>query len=303
VVFDATLGQHVSANLSSTFNQGYWPVTISILSPLAATLRSNSPELGGNVYLDSTTLPITGTYTALVVPSGSNTGSGTVTVYLFNDITGTLSPCSVPCSGTNISSATPGQNIRLSFSGTAGLRLSAILNSTYNQDYWPVTLSVLTPYGSTLASNSPELGGYAYIDSTAMPVSGTYTLLIDPSGTNVGSGSVVVYFFQDVTGTIAPGTPANITTAVPGQNIRLTFNGTGGQQVGASLNSSYNQGYWPVTLSILNPDGTTLTSNSPELGGNVSVGPVALPTTGTYTVLIDPSGANTGSGTVSVTLQ
>jgi hypothetical protein len=299
VAFDGTVGQQVSAQLNSNFSQGYWPVTLSILSPFGATVASNSDETDGNPFVDSTRLPTTGTYTALVVPTGSNTGSGTVTIYLFSDITGTLSPGQPANFATN----TPGQNVRLVFSGTAGRQVSAVLSSTYNQGYWPVTLNILTPYGATLASNSPEVGGNTFVDSTAVSASGTYTVLIDPTGSNTGSGTVTVYLFNDVTGAISPGSPVNIATGIPGQNVRLTFNGTAGQQASAQLSSNYNQGYWPVTLAILNPDGSTLGSNSPEIGGNASLGPLTLGTTGTYTVLIDPTGTNTGSGTASLTLQ
>lgn len=304
IVFDGTAGQQVSSPLSSNFTQGYWPVTYNILAPSGSTLASSSPETGGSTFIGSTKLPVTGTYTAMVIPNNSNAGSATITLYLFNDKTGSLAPCFTLCNGTAFTTEDPTQNVRFNFSAAAGLHVSAVLNSSYSQGYWPVALSILTPYGATLGSNSQETGGSAFIDSTAVPVSGTYTVIIAPSGSSTsGNGTVAVYLFNDITGTITPGTQTPIGPSIPGQNIRLTFNGTAGQQVSGSLSSSYNQGYWPVTFSILNPDGTTLTSNSPELGGNASVGPIALPTTGTYTVLIDPSGANAGSGTVSVTLQ
>jgi hypothetical protein len=222
-----------------------------------------------------------------------------VTVYLFNDITGTITPGTA----TNIATSIPGQNVRLIFTGTVGSQVSAVLNSTYSQGYWPVTLSILSPYRTTLGSNSQEIGGSAFIDSTTVPVSGTYTVLVDPTGTNTGSGTVAVYLFNNITGAITPTTPTNIATNIPGQNILLNFSGTAGQQVSAALTSTYSQGYWPVTLTIVNPDGTTLGSNSPELGGNTSLGPLSLTMSGTYTVLIDPTGANTGSGTVTLTLQ
>jgi len=297
--FTATAGQRVSVNFTNStfpncnnFSQGAY-ATIYDSNNVAVSTTTCVSSSG---FIEPVQLA-GGNYTLVFDPYWWNTGSVTITLYNVVDVTGSITPGSP----VNISTPTPGQNIRLTFSGTAGQQVSAVLNSTYNQGYWPVTLSILKPDGTTLGANTPEVGGHAFVDSTTLPVTGVYTVVVDPGGAMTGNGTLGVYLFTDLTGTINIGSQVSIPTSIPGQNVRYTFSGTAGQQVTAVLNSTYNQGYWPVTLSIVKPDGTTLGANTPELGGNTSVGSLTLPTSGMYTVLIDPRDSNTGSGTVTLT--
>jgi uncharacterized protein YfaS (alpha-2-macroglobulin family) len=55
-----------------------------------------------------------------------------------------------------------------------------------------------------------------------------------------------------------------------------------------------------VTIKLLKPDGTTLTSSTSSVA-NFNLTTQTLPSTGTYTVSIDPSGANVGSMNVRAT--
>jgi hypothetical protein len=55
-----------------------------------------------------------------------------------------------------------------------------------------------------------------------------------------------------------------------------------------------------VTVKLLRPDGTQLTSSTSSLG-SFNLAQQTLPTTGTYTVVVDPAGKNTGSLNLSVT--
>ena len=101
------------------------------------------------------------------------------------------------------------------FEGTAGQRVS--LNMTVVS----ISLSFITIYkpdGSVLTSGSANTSG-GFIDTQTLPVDGTYTILIDPSGTNTGNMTLTLYGVTDTTGTITPGGPAvTITTTIPGQN-------------------------------------------------------------------------------------
>jgi len=114
---------------------------------------------------------------------------------------------------------------------------------------------------------------------------------------------VLLSFFADVTGTITPNTPITATTSFPGQNVLYSFSGTAGQQASVSLtNSTYTAFCW-MTVSILNPDGSTLSSANMCANNYGSLGPVTLGSTGTFTLKLDPSGPGTGSVTVLLSLQ
>src|SRR5205814_10073064 len=101
--------------------------------------------------------------------------------------------------------------------------------------------------------------GGGYIDAQTLPATGTYAIRVDPWDTTVGSVTLTLYDVPaDATGTITVGTSAvTLTTTVPGQNAKPTFSGTANQQVSVALTSNT---MGAVTVSLLKPDGTSLTS-------------------------------------------
>ena len=76
----------------------------------------------------------------------------------------------------------------------------------------------------------------------------------------------------------------------PNQNVDAS------QQVTVHLT---NNALGTVTLKLFKPDGTLLASTF--WFGNFDMPAQTLPTTGTYTIVVDISGAATGSVTISVT--
>jgi len=93
-----------------------------------------------------------------------------------------------------------------------------------------------------------------------------------------------------------------VTTTTPGQNALYTFRGVTGQSASVSTTGSTYTGCNAVVVSILKPDGTSLGSSGLCNTSSGSLGPLSLPSSGTYTVKIDPAGTNTGSATVTLTV-
>jgi len=88
---------------------------------LPTTLASLS-QSSGSGYIDTIQLPATGTYTILVDPYGAATGSMTVTL---NNVPADFAATTTPGAGpVTVNIGTPGQNGQVSFSGTAGQRIS-----------------------------------------------------------------------------------------------------------------------------------------------------------------------------------
>ena len=144
-----------------------------------------------------------------------------------------------------------------------------------------------------------------FLDVKTLPTSGTYTVLFDLYKDITGSGTLTLYDVPaDISGSITPGgAPVSVTTSVPGQNAQLTFAGTAGQRISLDATASGLAGYGAANVSILNPDGSTLTGAYPSFVTN-SVGKFldvkTLPTSGTYTILFDPVKDTTGSGTLTL---
>lgn len=231
-------------------------------------------------------LPVSGTYEILLDPYLSATGSATLT--LSEDVLGSIA---VDGTATSVSMPRLGQNGRVTFSGGAGqslgLGVSAVTGS--------VTVYVRASDGSQLAWGSVSSSG-GELDFT-LPSAGTYTVFLDPY--QGGTGAATLTLSADVASPITMG-GSSVAVSLPriGQNGRLTFSGTAGQQLGlgASSVSGYSSG---IELKVRRPDGSQL-----EWGVSGNSGEeldFTLDATGTHTVFLDP--ANTSTGSLTITLS
>ena len=312
--FSAAAGQQVSLSL---YNSTYFDpcsfcstLTATILKPDGTTLGSTTIDYqSGVAFMDSITVPTTGIYTLVIDPLGWSTGTVTEQLFLFNDQSGTITLGTSQSTSVSI----PGQNAKYTFSGSAGQQISMILSNSNFFDPCrfcsTLTGTIVNPDGTTLGSTTVDYqSGAAFMDSVSLPTTGTYTLIMNPLGWSTGTVTEEIYPFNDVSGAITPGAPLPISISFPGQNAKFTFSGTAGQQVSLSLSgSTFNDPCAfcaTVTGSIVNPDGSTLGSATVSYNGSgASFGPLSLPTTGTYVVLINPLGWSTGNLNALVGLQ
>jgi hypothetical protein len=292
MVFDGTAGQQVSVQTTSLAFGGC-NVSISILNPDGSTLTNNGC-MGNGGFIGAQSLPKTGTYTLLIVPGGSGTGSLTVSLNDAANITGTITPGGP---AVNVNLARAGQTARLTFGARVGQKVSVqTVGGTLTG--CDLGINILNPDGSYLTGNGC-VGDGGFIDETTLNQTGTFTLYVY-AGQKTGTQSVQLWGITDFTGPITPGGSAvNLNIAPPGQKARLTFSGSAGQQVSAHTSNSTFAGC-NLGMSILNPDGSYFTGNGCMGGNNSLLGPVTLGTTGTYTLYVY-AGASTGSLTVNLT--
>ena len=253
--------------------------------------------------LDTVKLPTSGVYSLLVDPQGMDSGSATLTIYdVPPDVTGSLAAGGAPLT---VSVGSVGQSAAVSFAGLAGQRVSLKLSGVTigTSTCCSAKVSIAKPDGSNFVF--PTLFGTngGFVDTKTLPVSGTYTILVDPSGTDVGSTTLQMYEVPpDLTGSLTVGGPsASLTLSTPGQNALLTFTGPAGQPVtiratGVTIGPST---CCSTTLLIRKPDGVPLASG--RAGTNGGTLTATLPIAGTYTLLVDPQAGATGS--LSLTLS
>lgn len=180
------------------------------------------------------------------------------------------------------------------FDGTAGQRVS-IGFSTVTVPQFSAT--VYRPDGVSMLLTTPTFntsGGS--IDLGVLPLTGTYTIFLDPVSTYTGNITVTVS--TELTGTITPGGAAvPITMSRVGQNARYTFAGTVGQQATVKITGNT---LGSTTVNLYTPSGawqTGLTSSAASF--NLST--VTLATTGTYTITLNPMTTATGTLNLQVT--
>jgi large repetitive protein len=298
VTFDGVANARVSLKLASVSIAFSY---VSIQKPAGAgNLVSPTPVFSSGKFIDVVTLPSTGVYTIYIDPQSNGTGSMTLTLY---DVPPDASGSIVAGGSAVVATTTvPGQNARYTFSGSQGQRISVAINGVSLAPSGSLEIvSLLSPTGSNLGG-SGLVTTTGWIDSTTLPTSGVYTILVDPDGAATGSGSLTVYDVPpDATGTLTPsqsGDALSPSTLTPGQNAQLAFAGAQGQRVSLKISGvALSGGGTFETISIRKPDGTTLASSG-IVTSNGWIDTQTLPSTGTYTVFVDPDKGAISSSTL-----
>jgi hypothetical protein len=297
--FSGTVGQRVLVRASNV-TVGTSPCCSLKLSIPGVTATPVLMGRNGGI-IDTVRLPSNGTYSVLVDPQGMDAGSVTLTLYdVPPDVTETISAGGAPVS---VTMGSPGQNAALSFAGTAGRRVSVKLSGVTigSSTCCSAKVWLLKPDGSSLVGGTLFGANGGFVDTKVLPVSGTYTLLLDPQGTEMGSAAATLYDVPpDVAGTLTVGGPAvNVSLGTPGQNAMLSFAGTAGQRVTvrASNVTIGTSTCCSFVLSVKRPDGVL--AGSTLLGTNGGTLSVTLPIGGAYSVVLDPQGSNVGTLTIA----
>jgi hypothetical protein len=175
--FSGSASQKISLLVS---NSTMGSANVSILKPDGTTLVSSFSIASGGGYVDTTTLPVNGTYTIKVDPSSTNVGSADLRLYTVPAVaTGTIAPNGPTA---NIATTAPGQSAKLTFTGNAGW--NAVLKMAAGSAC-TATVSMTAPNGSTkLAATTLSPNGQV---SVSLSANGTYTILIDPQGSCMGT--------------------------------------------------------------------------------------------------------------------
>ncbi len=290
--FDGTQGGRVFMEFSSPSGNQAW---LSLVDPFGRVMGKDLMTTG---FLEPRTLPVSGTYEVVVDPIDTQTGNFTFTAFdVPADLSGTITPDGGPVVA-NITAK--GQNAGYTFTGTANQRVSLRFNgSGWTGLYW---VRILRPEGIELTST---LSVFGWQDPVTLPVSGIYTVVIDPIAGATGSTTLTAYDVPpDSSGPIQPnGPPVNVTVTADnaGQNANLTFDSTVNQQATINVTgSTFPQAYAHLYLGT--PPTNPISLNHLFLGGNTTIGPISLSAAGSYTLVIDPIGGFTGSANIALTL-
>jgi hypothetical protein len=199
-----------------------------------------------------------------------------------------------------VTAASPDENPRLAFQGTAGQRVSLEIGGVTmgTSTCCGAKVSITGPDGSRIVAptNVGTKGGF--IDATTLPKTGVYSLLVDPQGSVTGSATLTLHDVPpDATAAIEPaGVPVSVQTATPGQNARLRFDALPGDRVSAIIGPIC----CAARVSIVAPDGSAVGNPTSLSSSGGFIDTRTLTQAGTYTLLVDPSGAATGAATITL---
>jgi RHS repeat-associated protein len=294
VTFSGSAGQRISLKAVSAMSN---VAEVDLLKPDGSTLFGSHLVAGAETtqFMDTIELPTSGSYTFLVSPGANATGSMTLTAYdVPADATETATP-SASGDTQHVTTTTPGQNAKVTFSGSAGQRISL----RHIDDYTPYDnpqISLKAPDGADIATTSDS-----FLDTVTLPSTGTYTITIDPHSLSAGTMTLTIWDVPaDATGTVTPstsGSSASTTTTVPGQNAKINFTGTAGQKILYRVDSETYADL--VNVDLRKSDGTWVGGIFNASAGSYS-STLTLPDDGTYNLLINPGGTATGSLSLTV---
>ena len=323
LTFLANAGQHISINVISGLGN---PCNLTLLGPANQSLTSVYPPFhftpagdcsgnNGTTFWDVGYLPpLTGVYTILIAPQNLATGSVQLQLLDATDNIPMANPIALSTSGTQVNGTTTvaGQNIQQVFSGTAGQTISILANAVNNFSSI-VQLSIVGPDGNLWvypASISTNFFLDPRQNNLVLPLTGNYTILIDPNGPSTGTANFTLYQVVDTTGSLSVGTPTTMQTQTPGQDIVMTFNATIGQNLALEIDDVTTPQQIGCRFSIEDPNNQILPSfqNFPYQNDNcVTAGtfvelPDPLPAAGAFTIILQPSVGTGAVGSFQITL-
>ena len=243
-------------------------------------------------------LPATGTYTVIVQPANGQTGAQRL--WLSHDVSGKL------VSGTPLSVALtrPGQNARLTFTGTAGalpaLQVRGVITNPASQGLLVIAKH---PDKSMLAYTHLTGAGQTVV-TPPLPITGAYTVMIEPEpGAQAAATATMEVLLDPGRALDIDGPTQTVPINVAGGSARFLFSATAGRNLGLGVHGLAFTPPADASATIYKPDGTPLTAypctaSSGGCGGGNLLG---LPATGTYGIVIRPLTAATGN--VSATLS
>jgi hypothetical protein len=285
--FNGTAGQQVLIELSHS--------TLPNQCGIAELDAPNGNDLGGACAVsgggsfDPIVLPSTGQYTVVIEPKNGATGSLEVQLVTDANQTGTITPDGPAVTATI---AQPGATASFTFQSAAGQQIFVDLTGSTLAEQCGI-VSLIAPNGNDVAS-ACVVSSAGYLDGTMLTAPGTYTIQVAPKGTTTGKMSIRLITDVNQTGTITPGgSPVTATVTQPGATSSFTFQGTAGQKVSVTISGS-TIGDQCDLVALRGPDGTKVASDDCVINGVGTIASTALPTTGTYTLVVDPEGTDTG---------
>ena len=265
--------------------------TVSVYRPDAALFASFGCGVDGTrCAANLQNLPATGLYSIIVQPM--NGATGTQRLWLSRDMAGTLAS-GVPAS---VALSRPGQNARLSFTGTSGaltaLQVRSVTTTPPNQG---LLVLVTQPDKSTLGYTHLTGAGQTLV-FPPLPVSGTYSVFIEPEEAAKGAATATMEVLLDPgRPLVVDGPTQDASVAVAGGSVRFLFAGNAGQNLGLGIGNLALTPKADATVTVYKPDGTQLTAfacaaSAGGCGGNLG----NLPATGVYGIVVRPSLDATG---------
>jgi hypothetical protein len=292
VTFEAKSGDKIFVDAYGTTLPDQCGV-LSLVDPTGQEVTSGC-IINGRGLIDGTTLEKTGTYKIILKPSDDRTTDAKLRLLFITDKTAAIQP------GGGAVTATidkPGVVANLTFSARAGQRVFVNIPSTTLPGQCG-GLDLVDPDGNVINTGC-AIDGQGYIDTTVLPKTGAYTIVINPVDRSTGRVRAQLFLPTEHGVTLSVNGPsAKVKLSKPGDTAVVTFSADAGQKVHADISGSTLNQCGGIGLQA--PDGSEIGSGC-IIGGSGTVGhDSVLPASGTYTLTIDPASGTTAEFTVRI---
>ena len=198
-----------------------------------------------------------------------------------------------PGVATTATIAVAGESVSYTFAGVSGQHITLDVTAS-NWGAGSANMRLYSPSGYQIGvfgmTTSPAYGDYT------LGATGTWTVLLDPYLASTGSATFTLAT-DIIGGALTPGASTSVTVTSRGQNAAYTFAGVSGQHITLDVTAS-NWGAGSANMRLYSPSGYQIgvfgMTTSPAYGD------YTLGATGTWTVLLDPYLASTGSATFTL---
>ncbi|MFF3967868.1 RHS repeat-associated core domain-containing protein [Streptomyces griseorubiginosus] len=275
----------------------------------AAVATDNLVRFNGGTFAEL----VSATATTLTVKVPEATTTGKITVETADGKTTSPAEFIVPLSedeaqfettvSTSVTDGSPpsvaitqaGKKARVLFDAEQGQDISVgFTQSTFSS---PASVELIDPRGDTVGSAGSVFTGSTDFEARDLPISGTYTLVIDPP-TQV-TGAVTVTVSLAAGGELSfGGDPAATTMSRAGQDGLWTFAASKGDSFSLGVDTAGMTDGMYVRLYQPNEDQVDSVYVSKASDGSMDVD--ALPATGRYTLYLDPASGATGTATITI---
>jgi hypothetical protein len=292
--FDGSAGQKVFVEVLSATVPDACGI-LQLLGPNQAKLRSGCIN-GGTGYLDTTVLPTAGRYSIALNLGPTGTGQVRLRLSTVVDPIGPIVPGGEPAT---LVVGQPGASPRLTFTGQAGQKVFTEVVSTDMDDACG-SLTLRRP-GDDASIKPGCLGrGSGLIDTMELPTAGQYSIVLDPAGVITGQAQIRLTSVTDQTGTIAvDGPTVSASVGQIGAISAFSFAGTAGQKVTIEVVSATlpDECGW---INLQRPGDNAVIGFGCVGNGKGTTPVLTLPATGTYRVVVDPPGTQTGDAVLKL---
>lgn len=297
--FDGTVGQSVGFDVPAITlagdPNGPAAVTFTIRGPSGFPIGGGTGTAGSPSFVDlQGPLTETGTYTLDVDVRGRATGSLTVT-----RVVPKVTTTPVLSGQRRTLTFGRGDVHRLTFSGRTGQH--PVLRLSQQTLTGPVLATLLNPAGEVMDIAFAQPDSPLLKEFLQLPANGTYSVVLDPFGADVGSLSARVDLVTDPVRSIAPGATVRATVGVA-ENPVYRFSVRKGERVAVDLRGGTASPGGFITVELRDPSGNVVAQSGVSEGSGPSwiEAPEPVTSGGTWSVVLDGFDVSTGSATFVV---